>query len=123
MKRHLLTLALLLVLSSAARAESWVFQNSYYSHNPTTQVRIGRQYLEAVEVLLDGALQPGNVAATCADHFDHGCVVQQRVEHVLDADELVPPSVRLANRESERLLERTTEMHYASSIVTISGYS
>lgn len=45
MKRHFLfALSLVLMTASLASAESWVFQQSYYSHDPVNQVRIGRQY-------------------------------------------------------------------------------
>lgn len=46
MKLALIISAALLVSSMAAptRAESWIFAPSYYSHDPVTQVRIGRQY-------------------------------------------------------------------------------
>jgi hypothetical protein len=47
MKPHLLTLAALAAIGTTpqlASAESWLFRPSYYSHDPTTSVRIGRQY-------------------------------------------------------------------------------
>jgi hypothetical protein len=42
--------ALLLALThalpaSAEGSESWIFRRSYYSHDPTESVRIGRQYV------------------------------------------------------------------------------
>ncbi len=49
MKRHLV-LALVILAASAmpASAGTWIFGRSYYSHDPATQVRIGRQYSPAV---------------------------------------------------------------------------
>jgi hypothetical protein len=44
MKRTILGAMLALVtMASSASAESWIFNRSYYSHSPTTGVRIGRQ--------------------------------------------------------------------------------
>jgi hypothetical protein len=47
MKPHLLTLVALAAIGAVpqlASADSWLFRPSYYSHDPTTNVRIGRQY-------------------------------------------------------------------------------
>jgi hypothetical protein len=44
MTRILLCTLLALLAADSARAESWMFRRSYYSHNPVTHVRIGRQY-------------------------------------------------------------------------------
>jgi len=46
MKHLLLGAAAAALLSCAAPcgAESWIFNQSYYSHDPVTRVRIGRQY-------------------------------------------------------------------------------
>lgn len=46
MKRlvHFTALVGALAAAHSARAESWMFRRSYYSHDPATHVRIGRQY-------------------------------------------------------------------------------
>ena len=46
MKQFLPSLVVLAVMacSSVSLAESWIFKSSYYSHDPVTEVRIGRQY-------------------------------------------------------------------------------
>jgi hypothetical protein len=47
MKSHLLKLVALTAIWAVpqlASAGSWIFRPSYYSHEPTTNVRIGRQY-------------------------------------------------------------------------------
>jgi hypothetical protein len=45
MIRPLRLLAALALLGAApALAETWMFRASYYTHHPTTHVRIGRQY-------------------------------------------------------------------------------
>jgi hypothetical protein len=38
--------AFALLGAAPALAETWMFRPSYYTHNPTTHVRIGRQYSE-----------------------------------------------------------------------------
>lgn len=43
MKHVLISLAIILLAAVPVRADSWIFQRSYYSHDPATQVRIGRQ--------------------------------------------------------------------------------
>ena len=40
--RVIAMVAALFGLGASARADSWVFQQSYYSHDPVTHVRIGR---------------------------------------------------------------------------------
>ena len=47
MKSLVCSLIALVAMSAGAHiasAESWIFRHSYYSHDPTTNVRIGRQY-------------------------------------------------------------------------------
>ena len=51
--------------------------------------------------LLELALQRGDVAAAVADDLGDVGVVEQRVEQVLDADELVAPPARLVDGEGE----------------------
>lgn len=40
----LLVLAVVAGSASTSQAENWVFMRSYYSHDPVTNVRIGRQF-------------------------------------------------------------------------------
>ncbi len=83
-----------------------------------------RQALELfVEEGLDLALQLGDVAAAMAYDLRDVGVVQQRIEHVLDAEELVAPPAGFAHREGETDLELSADAHQASSMLQRSGYS
>ena len=48
MKRYLFGALLALAgLTGSAQAQSWIFQPSYYSHEPISPVRVQRQYSRA----------------------------------------------------------------------------
>ena len=76
-----------------------------------------------VEELLQRALQLGDVTAAVTHDLGDVAVMQERVQHVLDAQELVAATTRLADGEGETDLELAADAHQASSMLQRSGYS
>src|SRR5262249_13519428 len=75
-------------------------------------VLAGRQL---VEMLVDPGAQLAteaiDVGAAGAEDVDDRIVLEQRVEHVLDAEELVTPAARVANGARQARLEGGAEPH------------
>lgn len=44
MKRTICWVIVLAASCGSARADSWIFRRSFYSHDPVTHVRIGKQF-------------------------------------------------------------------------------
>ena len=72
---------------------------------------LGERLQLVIEVGDEVALQPVHVAAAAADDVGHPVVVQQREEHVLDAEKLVAAPPGFVDGEGEGRFERTGEMH------------
>ena len=64
-----------------------------------TVVAVGQPLQLLVEVALELALRALDVAAAGADHLGDVVVVERALEHVLEAEELVPPAPRFADGE------------------------
>jgi hypothetical protein len=71
----------------------------------------GKTLLALLEPGAELAAQPFDVAAAGADDVDDRLVVEERVEHVLDAEELVASCPCLADRLGETRLETAAEPH------------
>ena len=75
-------------------------------------VGVVRQPLQLlVEEALELPLQLGDVSPAVAHDLDDVGVVEQGVEHVLDAEELVPPPPCLAHGQGQTDLELSTDAH------------
>jgi len=72
---------------------------------------VGQPFLVLAEPGAQLALQALHVSAAREDHLGDRLVVEQRGQHVLDADELVPLGAGVTDREAETRLEGTAEPH------------
>jgi len=85
------------------------------------ELDVERHALQAVEVLLEPGAQRGQVGAAAGEDGGRHAVAEHGQQHVLEADQLVPPGPGVVQRPGQGPLEIATD--HSGSIVQRRGNS